>query len=91
MARVHALPRRWPPLHEQQCGRTRRARYRRRAWRIPCRRDYTLIETCKFNDVDARVWLADVLARIADHPAKQMADLLPWNWKGAKAGAAQAV
>ncbi len=42
---------------------------------------YTLIETCKMNDVDARAWLADVLARIADHPARKIADLLPWNWK----------
>jgi transposase len=42
---------------------------------------YTLIETCKLNDINARAWLADVLARIADHPAKQIADLLPWNWK----------
>ena len=32
---------------------------------------FTLIETCKLNDVDARVWLADVLARIADYPSKQ--------------------
>ena len=42
---------------------------------------YTLIETCRQNDVDAKAWLADVLARIADHPAKQIAQLLPWNWK----------
>ena len=42
---------------------------------------YTLIETCKLNGVDARAWLADVLARIADHPARQIASLLPWNWK----------
>jgi transposase len=42
---------------------------------------FTLIETCKLNDVDARSWLADVLARIADHPASKVADLLPWNWK----------
>lgn len=42
---------------------------------------YSLIETCKLNDVDARAWLADVLARIADHPARQITDLLPWNWK----------
>ena len=42
---------------------------------------YTLIETCKLNDVDARAWLADVLARIADHPAKRITDLLPWNCK----------
>lgn len=42
---------------------------------------FTLIETCKLNDVDARAWLADVLARIADHPASKVVDLLPWNWK----------
>src|SRR4029079_12991012 len=41
---------------------------------------YTLIETAKLNDVDPRAWLADVLARIADHPAKHIAELLPWNW-----------
>jgi transposase len=28
-------------------------------------------------------YLADVLARIADHPARQIADLLPWNWSPA--------
>ena len=42
---------------------------------------YTLIETCKLNDVDPRAWLADVLAHIADHPAKRIAELLPWNWR----------
>jgi transposase len=45
---------------------------------------YTLIETAKLNDVDPRAWLADVLARIADHPANRIAELLPWNWKAAK-------
>ena len=45
---------------------------------------YTLIETCKLNDVDPRAWLADVLARIADHPARRIAQLLPWNWKAAQ-------
>jgi transposase len=29
---------------------------------------YTLIETAKLNDVAPRAWLADVLARLADHP-----------------------
>ena len=29
---------------------------------------YTLIHTAKLNAVDPQVWLADVLARIADHP-----------------------
>ena len=25
-------------------------------------------------------WRADVLARINDHPARHLADVLPWNW-----------
>ena len=41
---------------------------------------YSLIATAKLNDVDPRAWLADVLARIADHPASQLNQLLPWNW-----------
>jgi transposase len=51
---------------------------------------YTLIETCKLNDVDPPAWIADVLARIADHPAKQIAELLPWNWKAEKLASARA-
>jgi transposase len=42
---------------------------------------YTLIETAKLNDIDPQAWLADMLARVHDHPAKRIADLLPWNWK----------
>jgi transposase len=42
---------------------------------------YTLIQTAKLNDVDPQVWLADVLARIADHPITGLAALLPWNWQ----------
>jgi transposase len=41
---------------------------------------YTLIHTAKLNHVDPHAWLADVLARIADHPIKDLAALLPWNW-----------
>ena len=33
------------------------------------------------SDVDPQAWLADVLARLPDHPANKVADLLPWNWK----------
>jgi transposase len=40
-----------------------------------------LIQTAKVNDLDPQVWLADVLARIADHPITRIATLLPWNWK----------
>jgi transposase len=42
---------------------------------------YTLVETAKLNDVDPQAWLADVLARLQDHPAKRIDELLPWNWK----------
>jgi transposase len=42
---------------------------------------YTLIETAKLNDVDPQAWLADVLARLQDHPAKRIDELLPWNWQ----------
>jgi transposase len=45
---------------------------------------YTLIETCKMNDVDPQAWLADVLAHLPDHPASKVADLLPWNWKASQ-------
>jgi hypothetical protein len=42
---------------------------------------YSLIVTVKMNDVDPQAWLADVLARIAEHPAKNIDQLLPWNWQ----------
>ena len=46
---------------------------------------YTLIVTAKMNEVDPQAWLADVLARIADHPFQRLDELLPWNWKRSKA------
>ena len=51
---------------------------------------YTLIGTAKLNDVDPQAWLADVLRRIADHPASRLHELLPWHWKNAPAQAAAA-
>ena len=42
---------------------------------------YSLIVTAKLNDVDPQAWLADVLARIAEHPAHRIDELLPWNWQ----------
>ncbi|TXN83151.1 IS66 family transposase [Methylobacterium sp. WL8] len=41
---------------------------------------YTLIETAKLNHIDPQAWLADVLRRLPDHPARRIDDLLPWNW-----------
>ena len=42
---------------------------------------YTLIETAKLNDVDPLAWLADMPARLHDHPANRIDNLLPWNWR----------
>jgi transposase len=42
---------------------------------------YTLIETCKLNNVDPQAWLANGLARIADILQSRLHELLPWNWK----------
>jgi hypothetical protein len=50
------------------CASLHHVRRGRRATAI-----YTLIEP--------QAWLADVLARLQDHQAKRIAELLPWNWK----------
>jgi len=42
---------------------------------------YSLIVSAKLNDVDPQAWLADVLGRIAGHPARKLDELLPWNWQ----------
>lgn len=44
---------------------------------------YTLIVSCKMNDVDPQAWLADVLARMQDLPVSRLSELLPWKWKAA--------
>jgi len=49
---------------------------------------YTLIESAKLNGVDPQAWLTDVLARLPDHPAKRITDLLPWNWQADRLAAA---
>ncbi|MBB4861153.1 transposase [Novosphingobium chloroacetimidivorans] len=44
---------------------------------------YSLIETAKLNGVDPEAWLRDTINRIADHPNRQIDDLLPWNYRAA--------
>ena len=51
---------------------------------------YSLIVTAKMNDIDPQAWLADVLARIAEHPANRIDELLPWNWRPLPAALRQA-
>jgi hypothetical protein len=74
-AKSHDL-RLWRPLHNRKswlfCGSDRGGQ---RAAVM-----YSLIVTAKMNDVDPQAWLADVLARIAEHPVQKLDDLLPWNW-----------
>jgi hypothetical protein len=48
---------------------------------------YSLIQSCKLNDVDPQAWLAFVLAKLPDHAAKKIDELLPWNWKAAQVAA----
>lgn len=38
---------------------------------------YSLIVIALMNDVDPQAWLADVLARVADHSAHKLVDLMP--------------
>jgi transposase len=51
---------------------------------------YSLIVTAKMNDIDPQAWLADALARIAEHPVQRLDELLPWNWHTSSAQASQA-
>jgi transposase len=45
---------------------------------------YSPIVTAKLNDVDPQAWLADVLGRIATHPASRIDDLLPRAWQASR-------
>jgi transposase len=51
---------------------------------------YSLIESAKLNGINPQHYLADVLARIADHSARHIAELLPWNWQPISAARAAA-
>lgn len=42
---------------------------------------YSLIATCKKNNVEPSEWLTDVLTRIQDHPINKIDELLPECWK----------
>ena len=47
------------------------------------------IHPIKLNDVNARAWLADVLAKLPDHSAHRVGELMPWAWKARQEAAAR--
>ena len=49
---------------------------------------YSLLETCKKNDIDPYEWLKDIYTRIPTHPISKIGELLPAAWKQRKQTAA---
>ena len=41
---------------------------------------YSLIETCKMNNINTAQYFADVLAKIPNYKSNQIADLVPYHW-----------
>jgi len=41
---------------------------------------YTLITTARLNGLEPEAWFADIIDRIASHPANRIGELLTWNW-----------
>ena len=49
-------------------------------WAMVC----SLITSAKLNGVEPYAYLKDVLQRMVEgHPASQLDELLPWNWRPA--------
>ena len=42
---------------------------------------YSLLGTCKLQEIDPSKWLDDVLRRIPNQPAGKLMELLPQHWK----------
>lgn len=41
---------------------------------------HTIAATCALNKINPNAYVADVIVRVATHPAAKLDDLLPWNW-----------
>ena len=46
---------------------------------------YSLVATCKIHGIDPFAYFRDVLEHLPSHPINQIQDLLPHNWKAARA------
>lgn len=46
---------------------------------------FTLVENCRLEGVDPEAYLIDIIARLPDHPMKRITELLPRQWKNARA------
>ena len=44
---------------------------------------YSLLGTCKLNNINPYDWLTEVLAKISDWPINRIHELLPHHWKHA--------
>jgi len=42
---------------------------------------YSLVATCKLNNINPYEYFVDILPKIASYPANKIADLIPLNWK----------
>ena len=42
---------------------------------------YSLLATCRLHNINPYTWLKDVLIRMPDYDVKNLAELLPQNWK----------
>ncbi|EFN0948087.1 transposase domain-containing protein, partial [Escherichia coli] len=40
---------------------------------------YSLLVTCKLNEVEPENWLREVIVKLNDWPSNRVHELLPWN------------
>ena len=52
---------------------------------------YSLVASCKLNDIDPFAYFRDVLSRVSTHPMEKIDELLPSNWKPPEKSADKAV
>jgi len=51
------------------------------AWARRAANIYSLVASCKLNEIDPFAYFSDILVRISTHPADKIDELLPGNWK----------